>query len=383
MKIPLAWLQLSREKIRLLIALAGIGFADILMFMQLGFKTALLNSAVILHQNVEGDVFLLSPQSNALIAMKTFSSRRLYEALGVEGVKAVNALYIGFGIWKNPANQETRQIMVIGMNPTHNILNLPGVEENLDQIKLPDVVLFDQESRAEFGPVKQLYDPQKNLETEVSSRKIKIGGLFSLGASFGADGNLITSDLNFLRMFGDRQKGLIDMGVIELEDNANVDQVLATLKQKFNGGDVLVLSKEEFVNFERVYWETSTAIGFIFGLGTAMGLVVGTVIVYQILYTDVADHLPEYATLKAMGYTNKYLLILVFQQAFILACIGFLPGIGVSTLLYYNAAKATGLPIIMTKNLALFVYFLTLMMCFLSGAIAVNKLKSADPADIF
>lgn len=383
MKIPLAWLQLSREKVRLLIALAGISFADILMFMQLGFKTALLNSAVILHKNVEGDVFLLSPQSDALIAMKSFSSRRLYEALAVEGVKSINPIYIGFGIWKNPTNKKTRQIMVVGIKPKENIINLPGISENLDKIKIPDMVLFDDQSRPEFGNIKDMYNSQKTVETEIGSRKIKVAGLFSLGASFGADGNIITSDLNFLRMFPDRDKGLIDMGVIKLEKDANVKAVLTTLKEKFNGGDVLVLSKEEFVNYERKYWETSTAIGFIFGLGTAMGLVVGTVIVYQILYTDVADHLPEYATLKAMGYTDNYLLILVFQEAVILACIGFLPGLGFSIFLYYNAAKATGLPIFMTQSLALLVYLLTLAMCFVSGAIAVGKLKAADPADIF
>ena len=383
MKIPLAWLQLTREKVRLLIALAGIAFADILMFMQLGFKTALLNSSVILHENVEGDVFLLSPQSDALIAMKSFSSRRLYQALGVEGVKSIHPIYINFGIWKNPLEKNTRSIMVIGINPKENILNLAGVPENLDKIKLPDVVLFDDQSRPEFGPIPEIYNDQGIVKTELEQREIKVEGLFSLGSTFGADGNLITSDLNFLRLFPQRDKGLIDMGAIQLEENANVEAVLNSLKQELNGGDVLVLSKEEFVNYERDYWESSTAIGFIFTLGTAMGLVVGTVIVYQILYTDVADHLPEYATLKAMGYTDFYLLTLVFQEAIILACIGFIPGIGISTFLYYNAAKATGLPIIMTKSLAMLVYLLTVMMCFVSGAIAVSKLKAADPADIF
>jgi putative ABC transport system permease protein len=383
MKIPLAWLQLTREKIRFLVALAGISFADILMFMQLGFKTALLNSAVILHQNVKGDVFLISPQSDALIAMKSFSSRRLYEALGVEGVKSVNPIYIAFGIWKNPINKNTRSIMIIGVNPKEQILNLPGLEENFDKIKTADVVLFDQKSRPEFGPIVELYNSGKEIKTEIAGRQIRVDGLFTLGSTFGADGNIITSDLNFLRIFSNRDKGLIDMGAIILEDNANVDQVLATLRNKLNGGDVLVLSREEFINYERDYWENTTAIGFIFGLGVAMGLIVGTVIVYQILYTDVSDHLPEYATLKAMGYTDSYLFILVFQEAIILACIGFIPGLAVSSFLYYNAAKATGLPIVMTKFLIMFVYGLTLLMCFVSGAIAVGKLKAADPADIF
>ncbi|WP_330204493.1 ABC transporter permease DevC [Cyanobacterium sp. Dongsha4] len=383
MKTPLAWLQLSKEKIRLLIAIAGISFADILMFMQLGFKTALLNSAVRIHENIKGDIFLISPQSDALIGMKSFSSRRLYEALAVKEVKSINPLYIGFTTWKNPLNQKTRQIMIMGFNPKEAIFDLSGVQKNLDKLKQPDQVLFDTDSRPEFGPIPQLFQEGKKVKTEINNRQVEVAGLFTIGTTFGADGNIITSDLNFLRIFAQRDKGLIDVGVINLEENANTEAVIKTLKNKLSGGDVLVLSRDEFVNYERSYWENTTAVGFVFTLGTVMGLIVGTVIVYQILYTDVADHLPEYATLKAMGYTNNYLLVLVFQQAIILACIGFLPGLGFSAFLYSVTAKATGLPIFLSKSLIISVFLLTLFMCGFSGAIAVNKLKSADPADIF
>ncbi|MTF38762.1 ABC transporter permease DevC [Cyanobacterium aponinum] len=383
MKTPLAWLQLSKEKIRLLIAIAGISFADILMFMQLGFKTALLNSAVRIHENIKGDIFLISPQSDALIGMKSFSSRRLYEALAIKEVKSINPLYIGFTTWKNPLNQKTRQIMIMGFNPKEAIFNLSGVQKNLDKLKQPDQVLFDTDSRPEFGPIPQLFQERKEVKTEINNRQIEVAGLFTIGTTFGADGNIITSDLNFLRIFSQRDKGLIDVGVINLEEDANTEAVIKTLKNKLNSGDVLVLSRDEFVNYERSYWENTTAVGFVFTLGTVMGLIVGTVIVYQILYTDVADHLPEYATLKAMGYTNNYLLVLVFQQAIILACIGFLPGLGFSAFLYSVTAKATGLPIFLSKSLIISVFLLTLFMCGFSGAIAVNKLKSADPADIF
>lgn len=383
MKTPLAWLQLSREKVRLLIALAGIGFADILMFMQLGFKTGLLNSAVRIHEKIDGDVFLLNPQSEALIAMKSFSSRRLYEALGVDGVKSVNPMYFGSGYWKNPLNQKTRAILLIGFNPKDQVFNLPGVQENLDKLKLPDQVLFDRDSRPEFGPIPTLYQSGKTVKTEIDSRQVKVGGLFTIGTTFGFDGNIITSDLNFLRISPERDKSLIDVGVIKLEKNANIESVLNTLREKLNVGDVLVLSREEFINYERNYWETTTSIGFVFNFNVAISLIVGVVIVYQVLYTDVADHLPEYATLKAMGYGDGYLLALVFQEAIILACIGFLPGLGISTFLYTATAQATGLPIFMNKSLVLTVYLLTLFMCFASGAIAVNKLKYADPADIF
>jgi len=382
MQIPLAWLQLSREKMRLLVAIAGISFADILMFMQLGFREALFDSAVTMHQNLKGEIFLISPQSTALIAMKSFPSRRLYQTMGFEGVKSISSVYMNFGLWKNPQTRATRSLMILGFNPSESILNLPGITNNLEAIKMPDVVLFDDASRPEFGPISQEFKQGKEVTTEVGGRRIKVGGLFTLGASFGADGNIVTSDLNFLRLYPARKKGLIDIGIIKLEPGANLESVLKNLRRDLPN-DVKILSKEEFVEFERNYWQTGTSIGFIFSLGTAMGFIVGTVIVYQILYTDVSDHLPEYATLKAMGYKNSYLLMVVFQEALILAAIGYLPGSALAMGLYSLTRNATQLPMMMTVSRAVIVLILTIIMCTVSGAIAVRKLQAADPADIF
>ena len=382
MRIPLAWLQLSRQKMRLLVALAGIGFADILMFMQLGFRDALFESAVLLHKNLQGDIFLISPQSTATRAMKSFPTRRLYQTLGFEGVQSISPVYLDFALWKNPQTRGTRSILVLGFNPADNVLKLPGVTNNLDTLKIADVVLFDDTSRPEFGLVVQEFNAGKDVTTEVGSRRIRVGGLFSLGASFGADGNIVTSDLNFLRLFPRREKGLIDIGIISLKPEADQKTVIKNLKQSLPK-DVRILSKEEFIAVEKNYWQTSTAIGFIFTLGTGMGFIVGTVIVYQILYTDVADHLPEYATLKAMGYKNSYLLMVVFQEALILAVLGYLPGCSLAMGLYTLTRSATNLPMAMNLAKAVTVLIMTIIMCTVSGAIAVRKLQAADPADIF
>ena len=382
MKIPLAWLQLSREKMRLFVAIAGIGFADILMFMQLGFREALFESAVTLHKNLQGDIFLISPQSTALMAMKTFPSRRLYQALGFKGVKSVSPVYLSLGLWKNPQTRGTRQIMVLGFNPTESILDLPGLENHLEAIKMPDVVLFDDASRPEFGSIPQDFNQGKDITTEVEGRRIRVKGLFTLGASFGADGNIVTSDINFLRLFPKRDKGVIDIGIIKLKQGADIASVITNLKQELPQ-DIKILSKQEFIDGEKHYWETGTAIGFIFALGTGMGFLVGIVIVYQILYTDVTDHLPEYATLKAMGYKNSYLLIVVFQEALILSILGYFPGVAVGMGLYVLTKNATNLPMVMTLARAITVLILTIVMCTISGAIAVRKLQAADPADIF
>jgi putative ABC transport system permease protein len=383
MKTPLAWLQLTHEKAKLLIALAGISFADMLMFVQLGFQGALFDANLRLSRNLKGDIVLLSTQSEAIFILNSFSRRSLYQALGMKEVASVSPLYINMAVWKNPVEGNIRQIMVIGFNPQESILNVPGLDrKNRRQIQLTDVVLFDDKSRAEFGPIAELYQQGNRVTAEIGQRRIRIGGLFTLGASFTADGNIITSDLNFWRLFPDRPPGLIDVGLITLKPEIDIDKAIARLEQKLPE-DIQVLSKEEFIEMERTYWQEYTAIGFIFALGTTIGFIVGTVIVYQILYTDVAEHLPEYATLKAMGYKDKYFVVVVLQEAVILALLGYLPGYAISSVVYVLAAGATNLPIMMTLERAITVLILTIIMCCLSGTFALRKLAAADPADIF
>jgi putative ABC transport system permease protein len=382
LKIPLSWLQLTREKTRLVVALSGIAFADILMFMQLGFRDALYYSNVRMHSSLAGDVVLINSQSNAVLSMKTFSQRRLYKALDLPQVQSVHPLYLDYTSWRNPVTGRPRSILIFGMNPEVNVFDLPGVDENLNKLKLPDVVLYDRSSRVEYGLIADSFNQGKVVTAEVRRRQVKVGGLFTLGASFGADGNLITSDVNFLRIFNNRQRGLIDIGIIKLKPGANSIQVAQELRS-YLPTDINVLTKEEFIEFERNYWAGSTAIGFIFTLGTIMGFIVGTVIVYQILYTEVTDHLSEYATLKAIGYTQNYLLMVILQEAFLLAVVGYLPGFACALVLYNIARDATLLPIFMSYDRAIMVIMLTILMCFISGMIAMRKLSSADPADIF
>jgi putative ABC transport system permease protein len=381
-KLPLAWLQLKREASRLAVALAGIAFADILMFMQLGFRDSLYYSNVRFHNSLQGEIVLINRKSSALLSMKRFSQKRLYQALDLQAVESVHPIYVDYTSWKNPQTGIPRNLLVIGINPQKNIFQLAGIQENLDKIQLPNVVLYDRSSRQEYGEIATQFEQGNDVTAEVRRKLVKVGGLFTLGASFGADGNLITSDLNFLRIFVNRQPGLIDIGLIKLKPGADANEVAQQLKNYLNT-DVQVLTKEEFVDFERNFWASSTAIGFIFTLGTIMGFIVGTVIVYQILYTEVSDHLVEYATLKAIGYSHNYFLSVILQEALILAVLGYLPGLAFAFFLYEQARNATLLPVFMSISRAIMVLILTILMCFISGTIAVKKLKSADPADIF
>jgi len=364
------------------VALAGIGFAVILMMMQLGFQEALFTAAVNFHINLKTDIVLINPQTTTLFAIKNFSRRRLYQAAGVEGVESVAPLYIDFGLWRNPKDRSTRQVMIIGFEPSQAVLSLPGVAEHLDDLKRPDVVLFDQLSRPEYGAVAQQVKAGQTVSTELSGRKVTVGGLFQLGSSFSADGNLITSDVNLMRIFPNRTLGLIDVGLINVGPEVSIPTVIDQL-QDILPDDVLVMSIQDFIQYERSYWESSTSIGFIFSMGAMMGFVVGMVIVYQVLYTDVSDHLAEYATLKAMGYKSRFLYAVVLQEAFILAVLGFVPGCVLCLGLYKLVRDGTAMPMYMTIDQTITVFLLTLVMCIASGAIAMRRVQAADPADIF
>ena len=381
-KIPLSWLQLVREKPRLLVALAGIGFADILMFMQLGFQAALFDSATQMHQNLRGDLMLMNPQARNLTYMDTFPRRRLYQVMSLTGVESADAVYLNFVDWKHPQTHRKSSILALGFDPEKSVLNLPEVNHNLETLKLPDTVLFDQASRGDYNTTIAQINQGKTVTTEIGDRKIDMVGLFKVGASFATDGNLIISDLNFLRIFPRRKAESVSLGLITLKPGTDPRTMAAALQAKLPD-DVKILTKQEFIDFEKVYWQRNTPIGFIFSLGAMMGFIVGVIIVYQILYTDVADHIAEYATLKAMGYKNLYLLVVVFQEALILSVLGYIPGISLSVGLYALTRNATNLPLFMGSLRAIQVLVLTIVMCAISGAIAIRKLQSADPADIF
>ncbi|MGF1481691.1 MAG: ABC transporter permease DevC [Cyanophyceae cyanobacterium] len=380
--IPLAWLQLIRQKGRFLVALSGIAFADILMLMQIGFDSALYESNTRLHQKLNADIVLISPHAWYLARMATFPRRRLYQAASLPGVEATAPLYAQIVEWENPQTNLLTGIFLFGFDPERPAFDLPGVNQNLDQIRRPDTLLFDRASRGEYQQAIARLAQGETVTTEAGGRTIHLRGLYEVGASFAGDGSLMTSDQNFLRLVPQRKAGEVSAGLITLTPEADLNAVKVALMSHLPD-DVLVLSRQEFIDFEKSYWRKNTAIGFIFALGTMMGFVVGVIIVYQILYSDVAEHTAEYATLKAMGYRNLYLLSVVFQEALILAVLGYIPGNLITIGLYALTRNATNLPIYMTLSRTVYVLLLTIMMCIASGAIAVRKLRAADPADIF
>lgn len=380
MRTPLALMNLVHERTRMVVAIAGVAFAVILVFMNLGFLGGLAETASLFYTRFNGDLFMISPQALEITTTKPFPIERIYQVAGVPGVKRVMPMYLGYIQWRNGETRQSRALFVFGINPDDPVFLLPEFEEPQIQAALrrPDTVLIDRLSRPEYGP------QVTGTVTEADRRQITIGGQYSLGGGFAADGTLIMSDQNFRRFFDPFPLSQINLGLIQLEPGADPEAV----KQQMQGilaADVIVLTQEEIIGRDRDYWITTTSTGFIFGMGVAVSCIVGVVIVYQILYTDISSHLKQYATLKAMGYRSRFLFITVIQESVILAVLGYIPGFIISLLLYQLTLWAThnGLPVTMEVFRAIFVFILTVFMCAFSGLISVNKVIQADPAEVF
>ena len=381
-KIPLAWLLLTRQPVRLAIALAGISFAGILMFMQLGFRDGLFDASVTIHRLFDADLVLTSPRSMSSISMAGFPERRLIQTLADPEVADVSPVHWNFVLWRNPETRTTRSILALGFEPSDPLLIDPLVQKQSSFLRQKGRVLFDERSRNEFGPVAEWFRSGKTVDSEVAGVRLRVAGLVQLGPSFGADGNMIISRETFRSIIPNSSRGSIELGLIRLIPGSDPILVADRLKEQLPN-DITIFTKEQFIEFEKNYWRSSTAIGFIFTLGAAMGFVVGCVIVYQILYGDVSDHLAEYAPLMAMGYRLKDLLAVVAREGLLLALIGYLPAYAAGEGLYVLIRTSTKLPVAMEFNRAFLVLSMILVMCLGSALLAMRKLVDADPAEIF
>ena len=380
--IPLALLMLIRQPVRLAVALAGISFAGILMFMQLGFRDGLFDASVTVHRLFDADIVLISPRSTSSVSMAGFPRRRLVQAMALPEVEGITPVHWNLLLWRNPKTRGTRSILALGFEPGDPLFVDPSLAPKAEVLTQRGRVLFDEKSRPEFGPVAEWFRDGRTVESEISGKRVRVAGLIELGSSFGADGNLLTSSETFLDLLPNTPPGSIEVGLVRLQQGTDADAVAEKLNALLPE-DVTVLTKQGFIDFEQNYWRTSTSIGFIFTLGAAMGFVVGCVIVYQVLYSDVSDHLPEYATLMAMGYKLRTLLGVVVREGLLLALFGYLPAYAAGQGLYLLVRSATALPVAMDFSRAATVFTMILVMCMASAGLAMRRLVDADPAEIF
>jgi putative ABC transport system permease protein len=377
---PLAWAQLSHQKVRTGVAMGGIAFANVLIFMQLGFLELFNGGTLLLPKHLQGDLFLMNPNSKFIGAI-TFDRTRLYQAAAFDGIVAAEPLYVKFGTWAYNKDSISESTRMFAYNPQIPAFDLPELNQQQAKVREPFTVLFDRMSRAELGPIPEQMATKSPITAMFNNRRLAVSGLFNLGSSFFVGtGNIITSELTYAEIFGSSSLQEVSLGIIQVKPGTDLIALKSGIERSVPGIQVLT-HKELQAKELKINDENPTSA--IFGFGTLMGFIVGVAIVYQVLYSDVSDHLAEYATLKAIGYSSRSLLIIIFQEALFLAILGYIPGFVAALGMYQLLTGLTKLELVMTLNLALTVFTLTLAMCLISAAIASNKLRAADPADVF
>ena len=378
----LAWRQLRSEPARLLAAVLGVMFAAILVLMQLGFRTALFGTADALPRAIDAELFLVNPLTTALFRAEPVPRVRGYAALADPAVASVVPIYLAQAVWRNPQTGTHRWIQMIGFDPEAGAVDIPGIRTVAARLRPADTVAFDALSRPEYGDIPALLARDGSVSVQLGNRSVTVVGSVYLGASFAADGNVVMSDVTLRRLMPTTLASNPSVLAVRLVPGADPMSVRAKLRHLLPH-DVAVLTHDELEAHEHAYWDSTTPIGVIFAFGSLLSIVVGMVIVYQILFTDIASHLREYATMKAMGFTNGYLSRVVISEALILAVLGFCPGLLASVVLYRYAAAATYLNLQLTAGVAALVFVLIVGMCMGAGLLTLRKLKHADPATMF
>ncbi len=380
--IPLAWLQLIGEKKRFLTALAGVAVAVTLMMFQLGTYFAVLTKAVFPIMATQGELALTSKDYTNFYSNAPFSLRRLYQAQGLAEVDSVAPLYLDYTWMRNPATLESKRMFVFGVDPSQNPFHFPEVSRHPEGLQIDEGAFYDALSLPEFGPIGAMLETQGEVLTEAGGVRLKIRDVIHVGSNFTATGHLLVGERAFFRIFPRHPRNMISLGMIRVKPGADPVAVAFRL-EKVLPADVRVWTREELIRAEKSYLQERGPIAFIFLGSMLVAMVVGAVIVYQILYADVSDHLREYATLKAMGLPERYFYGVVVQEALILLTTGFLPGLGLTALLYHVTRVKAALPIYMSFNIVATVFLQSLFMCVAAGVLALRRLRSADPADVF
>lgn len=380
-RIPLGWLQLISNRLRFAAAAAGVGFACVLVFVQLGMMGAFSEATRLSYTGFVADIMISSSDANDLTDGSNVARRRMYQALGVPGVQEATPLFIGMTPWQQPDGSKV-EFRTFGIDPAQSSF-FGGPIGDVEPLKLANNALLDRDARGLPPERLKGVTSDSPIVFEGNGQQLAVVGTVTFGGGFSGDGFMFVSDQTFMRLFPSRISGAPNHVLLKIDEGENVQDVVKRIQDALNTDTIKVRALSQAMEDDVRYQTTVRPTGLIFGFGVGIGVVVGIVIVYQILSTDVADHLREYATFKAMGYGQDYFRKIILEEAMILAIAGFVPALFLAIGIYLVMANATGLPIEMSVSRAGLVFVGTVASCALSGIIALRKLANADPADLF
>jgi putative ABC transport system permease protein len=384
-KTPLAWHNLLHQPVRSGVALLGVMFAAVLMFMQLGFLEAVKASATVTYDILSFDICIRSRDYSRLTDARSFDLARLHEAMEVPGVDAATPLWIGMFSWRSPKTGEPRAILALGVPDAAIVFRKKSLQERVDRaLDQPRAMLVDTLTRREFGPLDGRLFGNNDIgqQVEINDRNLKIVGVFRCGSGLSAGGDMIVSQRDFLACQPQFPAKQASLGLVTLSSGSDASAVAEKLRAALPD-DVEVLTRDELLGSEIRHWVWETNYGLIFQSGVLVAVIVGTAIVYQVLASEVAARMPEFATLKAIGYDNAYLIRVMVEQSLLLALIAFAAAWLISVGLYEVTAVGAQIPIRMTWPNVLVVLSLTIALCVVSGLAAIRKAYRADPAELF
>lgn len=373
----LALRLVAHKKVRTAVAVSGIAFAVLFMFLQLGFLGALRATAVAVSSRFDGDLVLVPAKFLHLSDSGSMPRSRLFQARSIPEVKSVTPLHMRIARWKAPLTGRGCSMFAIGFPLSEAVpLRIEGLANLTRALGSPGSIVVDRVTQEKCGAT----DTLETVEVREGMRNLV--GRYTLGVGFLGDGSLLSSDETYGQMFDGQSSDEVNMGLVRLEAGSDAEAIAERLRLVLPP-DTVVLTMEQLNDRQTRFWVEDTAIGTIFQMGAVVGFLVGTMILFQVLSTDIRTHLPQYATMKVMGFTNRRLYLLVLQQSWLFAALGYVPALLLALLVYEAAYRATLVPIAMSGGRALLVLLLSLSMCTVAGLLSLRRIRSADPAELF
>lgn len=380
-RLPIGWLQLTHNPMRFAAALVGVAFANVLVFVQLGIMNSMGTATLHPYSFFDADVMISAPDANALTDGGNVARQWLLQALADPDVTEGMGLFIGNVPWDR--RESDISLTTFGIDPSKPDFVAPEIAGDLPLLEVQGAVLIDRLARGLNRDEAAAIRPQSPIAFETQGRTLTAYSTFAGGGGFGGDGYMIVSDQTFLSLFAARRSAAPDHILLRLRPGADAQATVLRLRALISDPALRIRTYLDAAQEELTYQQTRRPTGIIFGFGVLIGVLVGIVIVYQVLSTDVADHLREYATFKAMGYGQRFFIGIVLEEALILGTLGFLPGVTVGATILTVMGKVTTLPLAVTWSMAVIVFTGTVVFSALSGVIATRRLAAADPADLF
>ena len=373
--LHLAWRMLAHRPGRALASVTGLAFAVVVMFAQLGFFHAINDSAARLAGIFDCDFVVSHPAKTHLRSGEEFPLAWLAELRTVPGVAAAVPFYSGAAYWWNPHVGDRHRLLLLGVSLEDPMVALPAVGAHRNELQLPDRILFDARSRAELGA------PAPGDEARLNDRRVRIAGVFDLGANFTYEGHALCGAEAFAAVTG-QPAAIVDLGLLRLAPGADPVAVRAALTARA-AGRLSIHTPAELHRREVIDIVGRTPTGIVFGIGLAVGLLIGTVVCYQILFTEVHDHQRPLAMLRAIGHPPGLVSRIVFAEASVLTLTGGILGAVLSHGFHVWLADRTRLPMELTPARIAFIGGLAVLMGLLAAWRAAARARRADPASLF